>query len=216
MFDRIAGRYDRANSLMTLGQDSLWRRRAARAAIDGHPASSVLDCACGTGKLASAVLRAGALRVVGLDFSERMVEIARDGHPGIKFMTGDVLHLPFADGAFDAATIGFGLRNLHDPIAGLREMARVVRPGGRIAVLEAVRPEGPLAPIADLLATWGPRMAGAVIGEPAAYRYLTESVRAFATAPELGSWFVRAGIAKGPVTRMGLGSVALAVGTVPG
>ena len=215
MFDGIARRYDVANTVMTLGLDAVWRRRAARAALDGQTGASLLDCAFGTGKLASAAVKAGALRVVGVDFSEQMIAFARAKHPGVEFITGDVLHLPFADGEFAAATIGFGLRNLEDPLTGLREMARVVRPGGRVAVLEAVRPEGRLRPLLRTVGGLGPRLAGAVARDSGAYRYLSDTVRSYATAAELGEWLFGVGLGQVRVERLGFGAVALVVGQVP-
>lgn len=216
MFDSIAARYDVANSLMTLGQDRRWRRRTARAAINGRRGVVVLDCACGTGSLSVALCRAGALRVVGIDFSARMIAVARAKHPAVEFIEGDVLRLPFEDAEFDAVTIGFGLRNLPDADAGIREMSRVLQPGGRLVVLEAVRPEGRLRPVLDLAARLGPRAGGALVGEPAAYRYLSDTVRAYASAGELAGWLESAGLANVRTQRLSLGAVALVWGIRPG
>ena len=123
MFDRIAGRYDRVNTVLSAGADGGWRRRAARE-TGLRPGGSALDVACGSGKLTAQLARiAGAGgRVVGLDFSARMLDVARRDHPDITFVEGDALNLPFDDSSFDAATIAFGLRNLADPVGGLREM----------------------------------------------------------------------------------------------
>jgi demethylmenaquinone methyltransferase / 2-methoxy-6-polyprenyl-1,4-benzoquinol methylase len=215
MFDQIAERYDLANSLMTLGQDRLWRRRTARIAIDGQRGAVVLDCACGTGKLASVAVRSGALRAVGVDFSERMIAVARVRHPAIEFIVGDASQLPFEDRQFHAVTIGFGLRNLADPLAGLREMTRVARRGGRIAVLEAVRPTGRLRLLLELAATAGPRLTGAVFDRVSAYRYLSDTVRAYASAEELAEWLREVGLTGVRLEHLGFGTVALAVGTRP-
>ena len=141
MFDRIARRYDMVNTVLSGGTDAGWRRRAARE-TQLKPGGSALDVACGSGKLTArlAMLAGPDGRVVGLDFSARMLEVARQDHPGIAFLEGDALSLPFDDASFDAATIAFGLRNLADPVLGLREMLRVVKPSGRVVVLEFVRP----------------------------------------------------------------------------
>ena len=142
MFDRIAPVYDAMNRVMTMGLDQRWRRLAAEIV---HPGDRVLDAACGTGDLAVAAERAGG-KVMGLDFSERMLERARSKSSSIEWVQGDVMELPFEDGSFDAATIGFGIRNVSDLEGGLRELARVLRPGGRLAVLEITRPRGLLRP----------------------------------------------------------------------
>ena len=143
MFDRIAPVYDVMNRLMTAGLDQRWRRLAAREVV--WPGDRVLDACCGTGDLAIEAERRGG-RVVGLDFSERMLERARRKSGTIEWVQGDALALPFEDGAFDAATVGFGVRNLEDLLGGLVELHRVLRPGGRVAVLEITRPRGLLRP----------------------------------------------------------------------
>jgi demethylmenaquinone methyltransferase / 2-methoxy-6-polyprenyl-1,4-benzoquinol methylase len=212
MFDEIAARYDLGNALMTLGLDARWRRRTARVAIAGRNGVRVLDCACGTGSLTAALVRAGALRVVGVDFSERMLEVARRRHPALEFLAADVLHLPFGDETFDAVTIGFGLRNLADPVAGLREMTRVLRPGGRLVVLEAVPAEGPLRPVLGIAARLGPALVGRALGRAPAYHYLSETVRSYATAAGVAGWLAEVGQAPVGVERLGLGAVALVWG----
>src|SRR6266545_629230 len=139
MFDRIARRYDLVNTVLSAGTDAGWRRRAARATglVAG---GSALDVACGSGRLTAELARIAGPRgrVVGLDFSPEMLKIARRDHPGLEFIEGDALQLPFDDQSFDVATIAFGLRNLADPVRGLHEMLRVVR--RRAVVLEFVRP----------------------------------------------------------------------------
>ena len=139
MFDRISPVYDSMNRVMTLGLDRRWRRLAAEAVV--RPGDRVLDACCGTGDLALAAARAGG-RVTGLDFSGAMLERARRKSEAIEWVQGDVLELPFEDETFDAATIGFGIRNVADLEAGLRELARVLKPGGRLACLEITRPQG--------------------------------------------------------------------------
>ncbi|HEY6875030.1 MAG TPA: bifunctional demethylmenaquinone methyltransferase/2-methoxy-6-polyprenyl-1,4-benzoquinol methylase UbiE [Candidatus Dormibacteraeota bacterium] len=188
MFDRIAHRYDLVNTVLSFGTDGGWRSRAARET--GLTAGgSALDVACGSGKLTSELARiAGASgRVVGLDFSPEMLEVARANRPDLEFMEGDALNLPFDDGSFDASTIAFGLRNLADPVRGLREMSRVVKPGGRAVVLEFVRPPGgPIGASYRLyLRTLLPVLGGAISGQPAAYRYLSDTVDSYRTPDEL-------------------------------
>ena len=130
MFDRIAPVYDAMNRVMTAGLDERWRKLTARAVV--RPGDDVLDAACGTGDLAIADARAGAARVVGLDFSEPMLARARRKAPELEWVRGDMLALPFEDAAFDAATVGFGVRNVDGLEAGLRELRRVLRTGGRL------------------------------------------------------------------------------------
>ncbi|HSS92630.1 MAG TPA: bifunctional demethylmenaquinone methyltransferase/2-methoxy-6-polyprenyl-1,4-benzoquinol methylase UbiE [Candidatus Dormibacteraeota bacterium] len=188
MFDRIARRYDLVNTVLSAGTDGGWRQRAAKAT--GLAAGgSGLDVACGSGKLTAQLARiAGPKgRVLGLDFSPQMLEVARREHAGIEFLEGDALNLPFDDGSFDASTIAFGLRNLADPVRGLSEMLRVVKPQGRAVVLEFVRP--PKGPIGSLyrvyLRTLLPAIGGALSGQPSAYRYLSDTVDSYRSADEL-------------------------------
>ena len=142
MFDRIAPVYDAMNRIMTLGLDARWRRLAAEVV---SPGDRVLDACCGTGDLALAAARRGGT-VTGLDFSERMLERARAKAPALEWVQGDLLALSFDRESFDAATVGFGVRNVADLDAGLRELRRVLHPGGRLAILEITRPRGPLVP----------------------------------------------------------------------
>ena len=215
MFDAISGRYDLANRLMSVGQDGRWRRLAAVEAV-ASPTASVLDCACGSGMLAAAVRRLTVGRVVGLDFSPQMLVRARAQVSGVEFVEGDATSLEYADGSFDGVTIGFGLRNLPDPHAGIAEMARVIRPGGRLVVLEAVRPTGPLAPATGVwVGSVLPRIGGVLSGDAAAYRYLSDTIRTYASAAELGGWLAAAGLTDVKVRRLMLGTVGLVSGTVP-
>jgi demethylmenaquinone methyltransferase/2-methoxy-6-polyprenyl-1,4-benzoquinol methylase len=194
MFDRIAGRYDLVNSVLSLGTDGGWRRRAARET--GLAAGgSALDVACGSGKLTAELARIAGERghVVGLDFSPEMLAVARREHPGIEFMEGDALKLPFGDRSFDVATIAFGLRNLADPVRGLQEMARVV--SRRAVVLEFVKPpRGPVGGAYRLyLRTLLPALGGALSGQPSAYRYLSDTVDSYRTPEELLQMAAEAG-----------------------
>jgi demethylmenaquinone methyltransferase/2-methoxy-6-polyprenyl-1,4-benzoquinol methylase len=180
MFDRIAPVYDAMNRLMTAGLDRRWRRETAEAVVERD--DRVLDVCCGTGDLALAAAHAGG-RVTGLDFSEAMLERARRKDPSIDWVEGDALALPFADGSFDAVTVGFGVRNLDDLEGGLRELRRVLRPGGRVAILEITRPRGLLAPFYRFWFEGVIPLAGKVLPGGSAYSYLPASVRRF-PAPE--------------------------------
>jgi demethylmenaquinone methyltransferase/2-methoxy-6-polyprenyl-1,4-benzoquinol methylase len=176
MFDRIAPVYDAMNRLMTAGLDQHWRREAAGAVV--RPGDRVLDSCCGTGDLALAAARAGG-NVTGVDFSRPMLERARRKAPEIEWVEGDALALPFADASYDAATVGFGIRNLSDLDGGLRELRRVLRPGGRVAILEITRPRGLLAPFYRLWFDVVIPLAGKLLPGGSAYTYLPASVRRF-------------------------------------
>ena len=207
MFDRIAPVYDAMNRLMTGGLDLRWRRLTAAAAVSRG--DRVLDAACGTGDLALADLAAGAAEVVGVDFAPRMLDRARAKSDAVEWVRGDLLALPFADASFDAATIGFGLRNVADLEAGVRELRRVLRPGGRLAVLEITRPRGVLRPFFSL---WFDRLvpaAGKLVPGGGAYAYLPASVRRFPGAEELAAVLERAGFADVRFRLLGGSIVAL-------
>ena len=184
MFDRISPVYDTMNRTMTLGLDQRWRRAAVRAVV--RPGNRVLDACCGTGDLAMAAVDAGA-RVTGLDFSERMLERARRKSPEVDWVQGEALALPFADGSFDAATVGFGVRNLDDLERGLAELRRVLRRGGRLAILEITRPRGVLAPFYRLWFDGLVPLLGKALPGGAAYTYLPASVRRFPGPDDLAA-----------------------------
>ena len=217
MFDRIAGVYDRLNSVMTAGLDAHWRRRAADLAAVG-PGDPVLDVATGTGDLAVELRRRVGedARVVGLDFSEGMLELARVKEPAIDFVQGSALELPYADGEFAATTVGFGARNFSDLDQGLAEMARVVRPGGRVVVLEITTPQKP--PLSLFFRLWFDRVVpvlGRLAGDPDAYSYLPSSVRRFPGPEALAGRLAATGLVDvGWVLTAG-GIIALHHGTVP-
>ncbi|MFA5787208.1 MAG: class I SAM-dependent methyltransferase [Actinomycetota bacterium] len=188
MFDVIAPRYDLANTLFSAGEDRHWRRVAARAATLA-PGDEALDVACGTGALAMALLEEQpALRVVGVDVSAGMLaRAAARSDDRAEFLVGDAANLPFEDGRFAAVTIGFGLRNLRDPTAGLEEMRRVTRPGGRLVVLEFSHPTSPAFRTAYLayLTRVMPALARALTPRSSAYVYLAETVAAWPNQKEL-------------------------------
>jgi demethylmenaquinone methyltransferase/2-methoxy-6-polyprenyl-1,4-benzoquinol methylase len=210
MFDRIAPVYDLMNRVMTAGLDQRWRRVTIEQVV--RPGDRVLDACCGTGDLAVAARRGGAGSVVGLDFAERMLERARRKDAAIEWVRGDVLALPFADASFDAATVGFGVRNVDDLEAGLRELRRVLRPGGRLGILEITTPRGVLAPFYRL---WFDRvipLLGKVLPGGAAYTYLPASVRRFPVPEELAALLRRSGFAAVRFRVFAGGIVALHVG----
>ena len=212
MFDRIAPRYDLMNRVMTAGLDRRWRRLAVREAV--WPGDRVLDACCGTGDLAVEAERRGG-RVVGLDFSERMLERARSKSGTIEWVRGDALDLPFEDGVFDAVTVGFGVRNLDDLDRGLRELARVTRPGGRIAVLEITRPRGFLRPFFRVWLDAMIPLAGRVLPGGKAYTYLPASVRRFPGPEDLSRLLEAGGFRDVRYRLLGGGSVALHTGVRP-
>jgi demethylmenaquinone methyltransferase / 2-methoxy-6-polyprenyl-1,4-benzoquinol methylase len=214
MFDRVAPRYDLLNTVLSFGSDARWRRRAARTAL-ANGSGPALDVACGSGKLASELKRlsAGGL-VVGLDFSSRMLAMATAQTRGPVYVRGDGLELPFADMSFDAVTVAFGLRNFADPGRGLGEMRRVLRPGGRAAVLEFVRPRrGPVgAAYRAYLVHVLPRIGGWISGQPQAYRYLSDTVDSYRTPDELLDLAGLAGWRNLRIELMTLGTVGVLTG----
>jgi demethylmenaquinone methyltransferase/2-methoxy-6-polyprenyl-1,4-benzoquinol methylase len=235
MFDRIAGIYDRLNSVMTAGLHHEWRRRAADLAAV-RPGSHVLDVATGTGdlafELADRVAPSGS--VVASDFSERMLHVAREkayargATPGgagaigeassaaiIRFEQANALELPYADDGFDAVTVGFGVRNFADLDRGLRELARVVRPGGKVVILEMTTPQRP--PLSTFFSLWFDRavpVLGRLAGDPEAYTYLPNSVRRFPGPHELAARMAGAGMTGVRYIVTAGGIIALHVGTV--
>jgi demethylmenaquinone methyltransferase / 2-methoxy-6-polyprenyl-1,4-benzoquinol methylase len=206
MFDRIAPVYDPMNRAMTLGLDRRWRRMTVAAVV--HPGDRVLDVCCGTGDLALASAAAGA-DVVGLDFSERMLARAHEKSGGVKWVRGDATALPFADGEFDAVTVGFGIRNLEDMERGLAEIARVLKAGGRFGCLEITRPRGLLRPFFRLWFDGLVPLAGKVLPGGHAYTYLPASVRRFPGPEDLAAAFSKAGLASVQWRLLGGGIVAL-------
>ena len=206
MFDRIAPVYDFMNHAMSLGLDARWRRLTARAVV--HPGDRVLDACCGTGDLALAGARAGG-RVTGLDFSERMLARARRKSDLIDWVRGDAAALPFPDATFDVVTVGFGIRNLEDMEGGLRELARVLRRGGRLGCLEITRPRGLLRPFFRLWFDGLVPLAGKVLPGGAAYAYLPASVRRFPGPEHLAAALERSGFSQVQWKLIGGGIVAV-------
>ena len=193
MFDEVAERYDLVNDLLAVGQTRRWRR-AVVDAVNPKAGERILDLAAGTGTSSVPFAKAGAL-VIPVDFSLGMLQVGKRKHPGLPFVAGDGLALPFADGVFDAATISFGLRNLHDLQGGLAELMRVVRPGGRLVICEFSHPTwAPFRTIySEYLMKALPAVARRTSSNPAAYVYLAESIRAWPDQRSLAAEIVNAG-----------------------
>jgi demethylmenaquinone methyltransferase/2-methoxy-6-polyprenyl-1,4-benzoquinol methylase len=216
MFDRIAGRYDAMNSVMTAGLHHRWRQRAAERAELG-PGDSALDVCCGTGDLALELARrvAPGGSTVGCDFSEPMLEIARrkaeeTGVTEVTFEWADALALPYPDASFDAVTVGFGVRNLADLDRGLGEMGRVLKPDGRLVILEITQPQRP--PLSSFYSLWFDRVVpllGTLAGDRDAYSYLPDSVRSFPAPRDLAERIAVAGFERIRVTVLAGGIIAI-------
>jgi demethylmenaquinone methyltransferase/2-methoxy-6-polyprenyl-1,4-benzoquinol methylase len=221
LFDSIAPVYDKMNTIMTAGLDGHWRRAAVRAARLS-PGDSALDVACGTGKLTAALaLAVGPLgKAVGVDLAPAMLEEARRAWGDmvqVEFRLANALALPLEDSSFDAATIAFGLRNLASFEDGFREMARVVRPGGRVVCLELSVPRPKrIGMLYEAVFNGMAPTIGSFFRRRAAYAYLPHTLEGFPDPIELAATMRRAGLANVTVRRLALGAVALHVGIVPG
>lgn len=217
MFDRIAARYDRLNRILSLGMDRGWRRAAVRA-LELAPGMKILDLATGTGDLALEIAAAEKdVTVVGVDPSPRMLEVAGEklGRLGdrVSYELGDAQDLQHETDSFDGSTIAFGIRNVPDRLTGLREMARVTRPGGRVAVLELSEPGGgPVSALARLYVHQVVPRIGAFLSGAREYRYLQESIEAFPPAPAFVKMMESAGLTDVTVRPLAFGACHLYVG----
>jgi demethylmenaquinone methyltransferase / 2-methoxy-6-polyprenyl-1,4-benzoquinol methylase len=193
MFDDVAARYDLTNDLLAMGQTRRWRKEVTKA-VGAQPGDRVLDLAAGTGTSSEPIAAGGAF-VVACDFSLGMLTVGHQRNPRLSFVAGDGLALPFADGSFDAVTISFGLRNVHDRLAGLRELLRVTRPGGRIVVCEFSQPTwGPFRQVyTRYLMGALPAVARKTSSNPDAYVYLAESIRSWPDQAALATDLLEAG-----------------------
>lgn len=209
MFDQVAPGYDRTNALLSGGNSVLWRLATVKA-LDLKPGERVLDVAAGTGTSAKALAKTGA-EVVALDFSPGMVEQGRKKHPGIEFIEGDAQALPFPSGSFDAVTISFGLRNVHNPQLALGEMYRVLTPGGRIVICEFSHPPAPLlqAGYQGYLKYVMPAVTALSSSHREAYRYLMESINDWPDQSVLSQWMRTAGFTRVAYRNLTGGIVAL-------
>lgn len=209
MFDGVAERYDLTNDVLSLGQTRLWRRAVARA-VDAQAGQRVLDLAAGTGSSSLPFAAAGA-HVVACDFSIGMVTVGKRTHPELALVAGDALRLPFADETFDAVTMSFGLRNVHDVDAALAELARVTRPGGRLVVCEFSHPTwAPFRAVySGYLMAALPKVARRVSSNPDAYVYLAESIQAWPDQEALADKIGGAGWSDVAWTDLTYGIVAL-------
>ncbi|MBB1256503.1 demethylmenaquinone methyltransferase [Streptomyces alkaliterrae] len=215
MFDDVAARYDLTNDVLSLGQSRLWRREVARA-VAARPGDRVLDLAAGTGTSSLPFVRDGAY-TVACDFSLGMLREGRRRHPDLPFVAGDGMRLPFADGTFDVVTNSFGLRNIQDTDAALRELLRVTKPGGRVVVCEFSQPTwGPFRTVySEYLMRALPPLARTVCTNPDAYVYLAESIRAWPNQRQLARRFQDAGWERVAWRNLSGGIVALHRGYRP-
>lgn len=206
MFDRISGRYDRMNRIMTFGMDVRWRKRVVKR-LALRPTDVVLDVACGTGDFS----RLAAMRshqVIGLDYSRGMLEAGREAHGDIALVQGDALRLPFADGSVDAILCGFAFRNFESIPPALAEMARVLRPGGRIGVLEVDRPRSRAVRTGhDVYFNRVVPLVGGLLSDRQAYRYLPESASYLPPPREMRAMFVAAGLTDVRKERLMMGAI---------
>ncbi|MCW2782365.1 MAG: demethylmenaquinone methyltransferase / 2-octaprenyl-6-methoxy,4-benzoquinone methylase [Marmoricola sp.] len=209
MFDDVARRYDITNDILSLGQDRRWRRDVLNA-VDAKPGEVILDLAAGTGTSSQPFADRGAT-VIPCDFSVGMLQVGKKARPHLPFTAGDATRLPFPDDTFDAVTISFGLRNVVDPDAGLREMLRVTKPGGRLVVCEFSSPT--FAPFRtvyiEYLMKALPSVARAVSSSPDAYVYLAESIRAWPDQAGLAARISSAGWTRAKWRNLSGGIVAL-------
>lgn len=215
MFDGVAGRYDLMNGVLALGQDRGWRT-AMVDALDLDASGTVLDIAAGTGTSTAAIAERGH-RVVASDFSLGMMREGKKRQPHIPFVGADATNLPFRDNSFDAAVISFALRNVQEPKKALREMTRVVKPGGTVVVCEFSTPTNAVfrKVYSNYLMTLLPKVASKTASNGPAYAYLAESIANWPAQEELRTWLLEAGLGAVQFRNLTGGIVALHRGTVP-
>lgn len=209
MFDSVAESYDRTNDLLSFGQDRIWRRKVLKA-VNPQPGQTILDLAAGTGSSSIVFLKPG-VKVIASDFSNGMLEVGRRRHPELEFVFADAMKLPFADNSVDAVTISFGLRNVEKPKVAIKEMLRVLAPGGKLVICEFSRVSVPV--IRSLyefyLKRILPRLSKLLAKNSSAYDYLADSILAWPNQKELVSWLDQAGFVETNYKNASLGVVAI-------
>ncbi len=209
MFDTVAESYDRTNDLLSFGQDRLWRKKVLKA-VNPQPGQTILDLAAGTGS-SSVVFAKEGVKVIASDFSEGMLAVGRKRHPELEFVYADATKLPFKDASVDAVTISFGLRNVNEPKTALKEMLRVLKPGGTVVICEFSQVSVPVIRsfYNFYLKKVLPRLSSLLASNQGAYEYLAESIMAWPKQTELVKWLTDAGFVEANYKNLSFGVVAL-------
>ena len=209
MFDTVAESYDRTNDLLSFGQDRLWRKKVLKA-VNPQPGQTILDLAAGTGS-SSVVFAKEGVKVIASDFSEGMLAVGRKRHPELEFVYADATKLPFKDASVDAVTISFGLRNVNEPKTALKEMLRVLKPGGTVVICEFSQVSVPVIRsfYNFYLKRVLPRLSSLLASNQGAYEYLSESIMAWPKQIELVKWLTDAGFVDANYKNLSFGVVAL-------
>ena len=209
MFDTVAESYDRTNDLLSFGQDRLWRKKVLKA-VNPQPGQTILDLAAGTGS-SSVVFAKEGVKVIASDFSEGMLAVGRKRHPELEFVYADATKLPFKDASVDAVTISFGLRNVNEPKTALKEMLRVLKPGGTVVICEFSQVSVPVIRsfYNFYLKRVLPRLSSLLASNQGAYEYLSESIMAWPKQTELVKWLTDAGFVDANYKNLSFGVVAL-------
>ena len=209
MFDTVAESYDRTNDLLSFGQDRLWRKKVLKA-VNPQPGQTILDLAAGTGS-SSVVFAKEGVKVIASDFSEGMLAVGRKRHPELEFVYADATKLPFKDASVDAVTISFGLRNVNEPKTALKEMVRVLKPGGTVVICEFSQVSVPVIRsfYNFYLKRVLPRLSSLLASNQGAYEYLSESIMAWPKQTELVKWLTDAGFVDANYKNLSFGVVAL-------